>query len=122
MKVFLVLIFTFLALHSFAQNELHVISRENDKMGGRICKGSFLRIKTSDGKNYSGTLVKVNAYTIELARHSAVIDVDEIVSLSIQKEKGSFGLLPLAGFGVVYTFPKVSLFKAKYWMFLVKEG
>ncbi len=122
MKAFLFYILVSLTFQAYSQNELQVINKENEKMGGRITKGSFLRIKTSDGKNYSGTLIKVNAYTIELARYSAVIDVEEIVTLKVQTEKGAFGLLPLAGFGVVYIFPKVRSFKASYWKFLVKEG
>ena len=121
MKALAIFLFFSLTLDAYAQNELFVISRGNEKQGARIAKGSFLKVEMQDGTQYSGTLVKVKAYTIELMRYSAVINIDEIAELSIVYGNGKASLFPIEGWGILYTFPHQSRYKAKFWEFIVKE-
>ena len=121
MKVLAIFLFFSLTLGAYAQNELFVISKGNEKQGARIAKGSFLKVEMQDGSQYSGTLVKVKAYTIELMRYTAVINVDEISELNIVHGKGKASLLPIEGWAILYTFPKQTRYQAKFWEFIVKE-
>ena len=56
-----------------------------------------MRIETADGKNYSGTLIKVKNLDIVLWAYDAIIDIEEIVSIRIVYSKDNKltpGLIP----------------------------
>lgn len=111
-----------LGLFCHAQNELYAIDKSDGSKQMRIAKGSFLRIKTANGKKYSGTLVKVKDFTIEMIAYSATIDIEEIVSMKIRYKKGGLSSLPIGLAPLVYQSARVGRVDLKYWKLIIKAG
>ena len=117
--MFPVLLFVMFGLFSYAQNELYVINKAKEADQRRIFKGSFLRITTTSGEKYSGTLIKVKDSEIVLMAYDASIDIEEIISIKIVHQ--STWSVDFTQSSIYVSGNKYRKFDMQYWRLLIKN-